>query len=266
MKLSSVTLTALAALAVSSPLLAQGLLLPAGTELRLAAQPTAIAGLASSARHCVSGDAANVHGIGWVAAGTVYTITFESDFTPATAISRLNLQQAGSTGTIGNPDFRATASSSGTMALYVGATGAGGCYRYKVELTPPAASIASESNAALPPAAKPAHTAEPLAITGLASSAKHCISGDYVANVHDIGRVEEGNAITITFASDFDPVAGVTLRNMTTQHGTYIVDDDGGGSLQPLLNFTASHSSTLALYVASFAGRGGCYRYKVEIR
>ncbi len=251
------TFTALAALLASTPLLAQG------------TQPTAITGMASSARHCVSGDAANVHGIGWVAAGTGYTITFESDVPLTAAISRLDLDQPGSTGTIGTPDFRSTTGTAGTMALYVGAAGQGGCYRYKVELTPPASATASPSTRrgeASPAAVKVAKAAEPMAITGLASSAKFCVAGDFVSNVHDIGWVEEGNQITISFESDFDPIAGVTLRNLTTQRGTYTVDDDSGGNLEPLLNFTASQSATMALYVAGVTGSSGCYRYKVEIR
>jgi hypothetical protein len=237
-------------LIATAPVLAQG-----GSE------PRAISGMASSARHCVSGDAANVHGIGWMDTGTGYTITF---------VSRLNLTGAGgSTRSAGSPEFRSTASTSGTMALHVGATGAGGCYRYKVELTPPAGAAASAQPRGI---ASPAggkfskRVAEPAAITGLASSAKHCVAGSYVAHVHDIGRVEQGSLITISFESDFDPVAGVTLENLTTQRGTYIVDDDSGGNLEPELHFTASHSATLALYVTGYEGSAGCYRFKVEIR
>src|SRR5439155_9167414 len=122
------------------------------------------------------------------------------------------------------------------------------------------------SRAASPSAGKLAKSAEPRSIAGLASSATYCVSGDYVSNVHDIGWVEEGNAITITFESDFDPIAGITMRNLVTQRGTYIVNDDGGGNLEPQFSFTASQSSTLALYVAGVDGSAGCYRYKVEIR
>jgi hypothetical protein len=225
--------------------------------------------MASSARHCVSGDAANVHGIGWMDTGTGYTITFDADFPLVTVVSRLNLVGAGgSTRSTGSPEFRSTASTSGTMALHVGATGAGGCYRYKVELTPPAGAVVSASHPlALPAAGKfSKNVAEPAAITGFASSAQHCVAGSYVANVHDLGRVEQGNLITISFVSDFDPVAGVTLENLTTQRGTYVVDDDTGGNLEPELHFTASHSATLALHVTGYEGSAGCYRFKVEVR
>ena len=255
-----------ASIFVCAPVLAQEMRVRTLADVPAVSRPSAISGMASSARHCVSGDAANVHAIGWMDTGTAYTITFDAEFPLITAISRLNLSGAGdSVGTVGTPDFRATSSSPGTMALYVGTTGAGGCYRYKVELTPPAGAAAAAS---APPAQKTFSTSDvaPAAITGLASSAKHCVSGSYVANVHDIGRVEQGNLITISFDSDFDPVAGVTLENLATQRGTYIVDDDTGGALQPQLHFTASHSSTLALYVAGYGGGAGCYRYKVEIR
>ena len=248
---------------VSSPALAQEVRARTHTD-GPGSGPSAISGLASSARHCVAGDAANVHAIGWMDTGTAYTITFDPEVPLATAITRLNLTGTGdSVGTAGTPDFRATASSPGTMALYVGSTATGGCYRYKVELTPPAGGAAVPS--AAPVKVSPS-VAAPASIIGPASSAKHCVSGTYVANVHDIGRVEQGNDILITFDSDFDPVAGVTLENLTTQRGTYIVDDDTGGGLQPQLHFTASHSSTLALYVASYNGGAGCYRYKVEVR
>src|SRR5688572_28891006 len=51
-----------------------------------ASAPAAITGLPSSARHCVSGDAANVHAIGWFDVGTSYTIRFDSDIELATAL------------------------------------------------------------------------------------------------------------------------------------------------------------------------------------
>lgn len=258
---------ALVALVASTPLLAQSALSPTGADEPAGARPSAIAGMASSARHCVSGDGANVHGIGWVGTGTNYTITFESDFTLVAAISRLDLDAGSSTGSFGNPDFRSTASTPGTMALYVGGNGQAGCYRYKVETTAPAGLTApAAAPRAAVDAAKTSKVSMPAAISGLASSAKHCVAGSYVSNIHEIGRVEQGNQILITFDSDFDPIAGVTLENLSTQRGTYIVDDDTGGNLEPQLNFTASHSSTVALHVAGFGSSAGCYRYKVEIR
>lgn len=262
-------LAILVVLVASTSLLAQHTVRRTQADVQAAAQPSVIAGMASSGRHCVSGEAANVHGIGWVAAGTGYTITFESDSTLAAVISRLDLEAKESRGTSGTPDVRATASTSGSMALYVGATAPGGCYRYKVELTPPTGAQVSSSRTRVGSgqgAAKLSKAAGPAAISGLASSAKHCVAGNYVANIHDIGRVEQGSRIAISFESDFDPIAGVTLENLVTGHGTYLVDDDSGGGLQPHLNFTASHSSTLALHVAGFGGSAGCYRYRVDIR
>jgi hypothetical protein len=262
-------LLSLCALFVSSPLVAQTTPAPTGADLPPIVQPSAISGMPSSARHCVYGDAANVHGIGWVDAGTAYAITFEAESPVVTALSRLDLDLGESTGAVGSPDFQSTASTPGSIALFVGATGNGGCYRYKVELTPPAGAAGftpASRLAAAPVLAKSTKIAGPTAISGLASSAKHCVSGTYVANVHDIGRVEEGNQITITFESDFDPIAGATMQNLSTRRGTYLIDDDTGGDLEPQLSFTASHSSTLALHVAGYDGSAGCYRYKVVIR
>ena len=254
----------LAALFVSSPLRAQEVLKPAAPG---DARPSAIAGMASSARHCVSSDGANVHEIGWLAAGTVYAITFDSNFTLVSAVSRLDLAGGTSTGAFGNPDLRSTASSSGTMALYVSGNGQAGCYRYKVEITPPAGlTPAAAPRAVVEATAETSQVVMPTSISGAAASGKHCVAGNNVANIHEIGRVEQGNQILITFESDFDPIAGATLENLSTQHGTYLIDDNSGGGLQPQLSFTASHSSTMALHVAGVAGSSGCYRYKVEIR
>ena len=258
-------LLTLAALLASSPLLAQRVPAPGGVDT---AGPTAIAGMASSARHCVSADGANVHEIGWMAAGTGYTITFDSDFTLAASVNRLDLAGGTSTGAFGTgAGFRTTASTPGTMALFVGGNGQAGCYRYKVEITPPAGlTVPTSAPRADREVATTSAVSTPASISGVASSAKHCVAGTFVSNVHEIGRVEQGNEILITFESDFDAIAGATLENLSTQRGTYLVDDNSGGDLQPRLSFTASHSSTMALHVAGVGGGSGCYRYKVEIR
>lgn len=67
--------------------------------------PSAITGIASSAQHCVSGDAPNVHGLGWVESGTPYTITFESDITLTTAVARLDLAGDRSASAFGSPEL-----------------------------------------------------------------------------------------------------------------------------------------------------------------
>ena len=231
--------------------------------------PRAISGAASSARHCVAGDAANVHGIGWVAAGTSYTITFDSTIALATAAARVDLAGNAATTSFGTPDLRFTTSTPGSMALVVGGRGQEGCYRYKVEIQPAAASLApAPVSTALPPITlvKPAkQLIGTMAIAGDASSAKHCVTGN-AAKIHGIGRVEQGDQISIAFASDFDAVAGVTLVDFAPEQGAYVMDNDSGGNLEPLLRFTASQPGTLALHVASVGGRGGCYRYQVAIQ
>lgn len=121
---------------------------PAGMDVP--SGPAAIAGVGTSARHCVAGDAANVHGLGYVTSGTSYTITFDSDITLQTAVSRLDLDGDQSSSAYGTPDLRFTASTSGTMALYVGGQGRSGCYRYTVEITPSAAGSARDTSVAAP--------------------------------------------------------------------------------------------------------------------
>lgn len=254
---------ALVCAAIPLPVFAQGALRTAGTDAP--ARPRAISGAPSSARHCVSADAANVHSLGWVEAGTGYTVTFDSEIALVAAASRLDLDGERSNSSYGTPELRFTSSTPGSMALFVSGNGQAGCYRYKVDITPPAASMAP-AMAARRTAKASVPLVNPLAISGFASSAKHCVAGEYVANVHEIGRIEQGNQVTITFESDFDPIAGMTNVNLQTQRGTFLVDDDSGGSLQPRIAFTASQAGTMALFVAGSNGRVGCYRYKVEIR
>ena len=235
---------------------------------------TVIAGVPSTGRHCVSGNAANVHALGWVESGSIIAVTFDADFTPTAALARLDLDSEAAAASYGNPDLLFSASSSGTVALYVTGNGQSGCYRYKVEVQAPATispvhdlqrvlNVRARTRATT---RKPSTaTGHATAIAGLSSSASHCVSGDYVSNVHGIGRVDQGAEVTVTFDSDFDPIAGITNVDLEAQSATYLIDDDGGGNLEPLLSFTASHAGTLALFVAGVNGRAGCYQYKVEI-
>jgi hypothetical protein len=85
-----------------------------------------------------------------------------------------------------------------------------------------------------------------------------------VAHVHAIGRVETGARLTVTFDSDFDAQAGVTITDLAAQRGTFVLDDDSGGNLDPQLNITASQAGTLVLFVAGTGGSSGCYHYRIE--
>lgn len=127
------------------------------------------------------------------------------------------------------------------------------------------------------PAKGPKQTAraarvEPQAISGQASSGRNCV-GPSGANIHSIGWVPTNSRVSITFSSDFDPVAAVTNTALGSEASngvaqtSYYADDDGGGNLEPLITFTASHAGTLALHVSKFspADTAGCYFYKVEI-
>lgn len=121
-------------------------------------------------------------------------------------------------------------------------------------------------------AASAANASQPAAISGLASSGRNCI-GPSGANVHPIGWVPANSRVTITFSSDFDPVASVTNTQLGSEapdrvaRSAYYADDDTGGNLDPLINFTASFSGTLVLHVSKFSAErsAGCYFYKIEI-
>lgn len=113
---------------------------------------------------------------------------------------------------------------------------------------------------------------EPQAISGLASSGRNCI-GPSGSNVHPIGWVPSSSRVTITFSSDFDPVASVTNTQLGSEapdrvaRTSYWADDDSGGNLEPQMTFTTSFSGTLVLFVSKFSAerQAGCYFYKVEI-
>lgn len=121
-------------------------------------------------------------------------------------------------------------------------------------------------------AAPTASVAEPAAISGLASSGRNCV-GPSGSVVHAIGWVPTNSRITITFSSDFDPVASVTNTQLGGEapdrlaRSSFWANDDGGGNLEPLLNFTTTFSGTLVLHVSKFSAErsAGCYFYKVEI-
>lgn len=240
--------------------------LPAAAPVSGAA---AVTGLASAGRHCVSGDAANVHAIGYITQNTNYTIRFDAEGGElVTAVGRMNLERLNVTG-YGTPEFASIASSAGTMALWVGGNGQAVCYRYQVTLRSsssvvPMAPERVEEVAEAPAAFEPG-PAGPLAIAGFASSAQHCIGSTFRSHVHDLGRIEAGNRVTITFDSAIDPVAGVALIDAAGQRSSYYTDNNSGGSNQPRLSFTAPHGGTMALYVAAENAFPGCYRYKLEV-
>ena len=130
---------------------------------------------------------------------------------------------------------------------------------------------------AQPPVAKPpkqsapgAEVSKPFAIAGLASSGRQCI-GPSGANVHSIGWVPGNSRVTVTFSSDFDPVASITIMQMGLDapdgraRSNFVFDDDSGGNREPELRFTTSFSGTLVLHVSKFSAErsAGCYFYKV---
>ena len=137
---------------------------------------------------------------------------------------------------------------------------------------PTAALAQGTINKAPKQTAPSAAVSSPQAISGLASSGRNCI-GPSGANVHSIGWVPSNSRVTISFSSDFDPVAAVTNTQMgsdapdSVARASYWADDDGGGNLEPRLSFTTSFSGTLVLHVSKYSAErnAGCYFYKVEI-
>ena len=111
------------------------------------------------------------------------------------------------------------------------------------------------------------------AIAGLASSARHCI-GPSGANVHTLGWVPSSTDVVVTFSSDFDPVAVMTVVQIGEEapdglaRASFLGNDDGGGNLEPEIRFRTTFSGTLNLHVSKFSANrtAGCYFYKVEIR
>ena len=136
----------------------------------------------------------------------------------------------------------------------------------------PAVALAQAPQAKAPKQTASTARVEPTAISGLASSGRNCI-GPQGANVHAIGWVPSNSRVTITFSSDFDPVAAVTNTQLGSDapdrvaRASYWADDDGGGNLEPILNFTTTFSGTLALHVSKYSAErnAGCYFFKVEI-
>ncbi len=137
----------------------------------------------------------------------------------------------------------------------------------------PFAALAQSPVAKAPKESAPsAAVSGPMAIAGLASSGRQCI-GPSGANVHSIGWVPSNSRVTVTFSSDFDPVAAITNMQMGLEapdgraRSSFVYDDDGGGNLEPELRFTTSFSGTLVLHVSKFSESrvAGCYFYKVEI-
>jgi hypothetical protein len=128
-------------------------------------------------------------------------------------------------------------------------------------------------------AAKPAKQRGPstngtMAISGQASGGRHCVTHG-AANVHSLGWVPQSSNVTVTFVSDFDPVAGITLMQLGAENpnpgaarASLVSDDDGGGNLEPEIRFTTTHSGTMALHVKPFSTSeaSGCYTFKVEVQ
>lgn len=107
----------------------------------------------------------------------------------------------------------------------------------------------------------------------------HCIAGN--SNVtHDLGVVPTNAHVRIRFQSNFDPVASVMLLRLgadavtapsstRTSDAVFYDDDDTGGLLEPLLDFTMPHAASLYVFVSQFGTAHGtvakCYDIEVTV-
>ena len=123
---------------------------PAAT---VAAQPTAISGLSSSGRHCLTPAAIGTHYLGWVDQRARVTITFSADFDPVASATFMRFGERADGGLAEgydaadddsgggyNPQIDVEAPYGGYLVLFVSPwanAGPGGCYFYKVEIRTP---------------------------------------------------------------------------------------------------------------------------------
>ena len=138
------------------------------------------------------------------------------------------------------------------------------------------AAVAVSAQSAKPPkksrAEAAAVTSQPLTISGMASSGRNCVAGT-VVNVHPIGWAPRGSRVTVTFSSDFDPIAslsmvalGAAAADGESDFDDWI-DDDSGGNFEPLIRATTDFDSMLVLYVKGYGTtESGCYFFKTEVQ
>lgn len=139
------------------------------------------------------------------------------------------------------------------------------------------ASAAAQAPQAKPPKAPKKSASEiasmlPTAISGAATSARNCVSAT-TTSVHPLGWAPQGTRVTVTFSSDFDPIASLSLVQLggAASDGMHDfddwVDDDSGGNFEPRIQATTTFAATMVLYVSAYnQGDAGCYFYKVEVQ
>jgi hypothetical protein len=147
MSLRTIPIVAAAVLLTATQAVPQTL---AGSKPAKAA--TAIAGLASSARHCVADKSSNVHHLGWVPENSRITVTMGSDFDPVAAITLVQLgsgapENLARVSYVANddgggnlePELRITTTFAAEAVLHVRSYGGSGqgCYFFKSEVQTP---------------------------------------------------------------------------------------------------------------------------------
>ena len=246
---------------------------PAIASAQPASGPHAIAGPASSGRYCLTGNGTNVHHLGWIEARSRYRITFDADVQLSSTVVRFDIATEQEITLRGDPDFNLTASISGMAVLLVSSNSRSGCYRYQVSIDPPSAQLAAFIPAALRPRSEARDRVEPSvrqpnlasgprAIAGASSSGSHCVSGDGVPGVHELGRVDRAADISVAFEADFPSLSAVTMTKLDSNATRMVIEKTASASL----SFAAQAGDNIVLYVTGRSGIAGCYRYSVAIR
>lgn len=124
------------------------------TPAAVTVQPTAISGLSSSGRNCLTPAAIGTHYLGWVDERSRVTISFSADFDPVASATFMRFGERAADGDLVegfdiadddgggglNPRIDADAPYGGYLMLFVSPfanAGPGGCYFYKVEIRTP---------------------------------------------------------------------------------------------------------------------------------
>jgi hypothetical protein len=110
-----------------------------------------------------------------------------------------------------------------------------------------------------------------MGIDGRPSTLVGCAGGSFY-NTHPLGAAPSGTRIRIdvTSGSGIDPIAAASILQMGSgapdgARMQFVRDDDGGGGVDPRLEFTLQFDANVVLSVGSYDGGFGCYWVKVEV-
>lgn len=124
--------------------------------------------------------------------------------------------------------------------------------------------------------------AQKLSIHGLVTNplgGNYCLTGNTTEH-HNLGVLPGLTNIRVVFQSNFDPVASLMCYRIGQDHvntdpnrksdAQFGDDDDGGGSLEPLINIQTPHECSVYIFVGQFNGSSHgtaakCYDMEVTI-